>query len=614
MALRVAFWGLIFSAIVLVVLIPIQRKVVQKEAILQGQELAEAIYGMYETVDRNAEIEKAGSLLLRVSKVPDVAYVAVLSHNGKILYANHKDLVGKKKNLFKGARYRNGLLLVNHVVEGMSSEIAGVQVAIDMSSVFRDLNTLQFQMGIGLLLVVLLLAVLVAVVMERLVGRRLIRLVDAMGNAERGSFLVRAQVDHSDEVGNAASGFNKLLEALTNMQVREIEREHDLQAVVEKLSIKEKFERVAKELSRTNEDLGRRMKAQDLLMRAAHQLGGTLDKDAIVDRLALLLRENLSWKDFAIFVTQKKTNTLPKLVLATANGAPNIEIMRRLELGFGEGITGMVAETGQPLMVPDLSVESRIKLRSYLNDSQSTPQFLEQGSLLAVPMLYQGRVTGVMDFFSPNRRAFDADEIALLSALGAQAAMAIVNADLYSVTLNLARLDPLTNVMNRRAMEERIESEIARSQRFGTPLSLLMLDVDCFKAYNDNMGHVLGDAALKAVAKSLKRSIRKVDGLARFGGEEFCVILPQADTESAREVAVKLRNVIRAIEIPGSKQQPLGHMSVSIGIAVYPNDMPQVVERSPLVELVHAADEALYVAKRRGRDRYLFYKEVRGEK
>ena len=98
--------------------------------------------------------------------------------------------------------------------------------------------------------------------------------------------------------------------------------------------------------------------------------------------------------------------------------------------------------------------------------------------------------------------------------------------------------------------------------------------------------------------------------MARFGGEEFCVILPQTNEQAALEVAEKLCSVIRKLDIPGAHLQPLKKISISIGVAVYPDHMPPILEQSPTIELVHAADEALYAAKRKGRDRVVRFEDI----
>jgi len=160
----------------------------------------------------------------------------------------------------------------------------------------------------------------------------------------------------------------------------------------------------------------------------------------------------------------------------------------------------------------------------------------------------------------------------------------------------------LTGAVNRREMERKIAHEIARSQRYSSPMSLLMVDIDSFKAFNDRMGHVLGDVALKEVALKIQNSIREVDSVARFGGEEFCVILPKANQQAALQVAEKLIALVRTIDVEGAKQQPLGFLSVSIGIATFPDDLSGESERGAVIELIHAADRALYLAKKAGRN------------
>ncbi len=367
--------------------------------------------------------------------------------------------------------------------------------------------------------------------------------------------------------------------------------------------MKAQLERVAEELGDSNKRLKRRVSEQELLMEAAHLLGGTLNKDAVISRLVTLVRDKLGWPDFAVYLIKESDDEGKRLYPVSASGMPNIDLMKSVTFALGEGITGMVAETGAPLVVDSLAHESRVRLRELLDSSETLPAFLSQGSMLSVPMLYQGRSVGVMDFFCPEENAFDQEHVTLLHAVGAQAAVALVNANLYEATLELAISDPLTGLMNRRAMERRIDSEITRAQRFPSPLAVLMIDVDFFKDYNDRMGHVLGDQALKQIAHCLQASVRKVDGVARFGGEEFCLILPQTDEKNAVEVANKLCEAVKNLDVRGARKQQMGHMSISVGVAIYPKDLPTGLDDSPSLLLVNAADKALYFAKRQGRHR-----------
>jgi diguanylate cyclase (GGDEF)-like protein/PAS domain S-box-containing protein len=163
----------------------------------------------------------------------------------------------------------------------------------------------------------------------------------------------------------------------------------------------------------------------------------------------------------------------------------------------------------------------------------------------------------------------------------------------------LVRTDSLTDLLNRRAFDEAIETETRRSARAGTALSLLLVDVDHFKAFNDRYGHPAGDECLRLVSQHLKASIRRpTDLAARYGGEEFTAILPDTDAESAQQIAEAFRKALAESRLPHESIER-GYVTASVGVATYP---PENLHRDPL-ELVRTADEALYRAKAAGRDR-----------
>ncbi len=164
--------------------------------------------------------------------------------------------------------------------------------------------------------------------------------------------------------------------------------------------------------------------------------------------------------------------------------------------------------------------------------------------------------------------------------------------------INLSTIDGLTGVSNRRTFDERLEMEWNRGLRSSAPLSLLMLDIDYFKAYNDTYGHQRGDGCLKQIASVIQETLgRSTDLLCRYGGEEFCVILPETDEAGAKIVGEKIRTVIEALKIPHSGSKILPWVTISIGAATM---IPSVY--TSFMTLVSNADKAVYKAKFDGRN------------
>jgi diguanylate cyclase (GGDEF)-like protein len=175
--------------------------------------------------------------------------------------------------------------------------------------------------------------------------------------------------------------------------------------------------------------------------------------------------------------------------------------------------------------------------------------------------------------------------------------------DTLEALRRLATQDQLTGILNRREFDRIMEEEAERSQRFGQPLALVMVDIDHFKAVNDTHGHPAGDAVLKEVAKILTAQSRSVDRVARFGGEEFALILVKTDRAAAEEVAQRVVEAVAAnpVVIEGGASLMV---TISAGVAVLPDDV------SRIDVLLGAADRALYAAKRGGRNRVVMYAEL----
>ena len=569
-------------------------------------------------------VHRAREVLAQMQRADGIIAIDVADHTGKVKQSTRAQRLGTTQappDRLRQSHVDGDTLTVSYAIpfthrcttchDAQKDPVGAVHVVVDRAAAFSSLDRYRMVMGLVLAGTYVILVLLIVVVADRLVGKPVFALARLMKRAERGDFLVRARVAADDELGALAMAFNRMLRAITSMKADELERERRLNAAELELSMKQELAVVAERLQQSNAALERRVRAQELLMEAAHRLGSTLDKAALLERLSRVIREKLGRADFLIYLVVEAEDREARLEVVRASGLLDRDDVRGRRFRVGEGITGLVAETGAPLLVHDLRDPFA---RTATPPAVQTPPLIEEGSLVAVPMLHKGRVVGVFEFYDPRIGAFDDDDGKLLEALGAQAAMAVVNADLYQTTLELSVTDSLTKLMNRRALNRLLDAELERARRFNTPLAVLMLDVDHFKQYNDRMGHLMGDEALKGVALALSQSVRKVDAVARFGGEEFCVVLPRTDEVAGLEVAEKLIKAVRALELPGGSSQPLGRMSISVGVAVYPDDMPPAFDEPPIKVLVDVADQAAYEAKRRGRVRIVAVGEARPKK
>ncbi|OPX41967.1 phytochrome-like protein cph2 [Ruminiclostridium hungatei] len=218
----------------------------------------------------------------------------------------------------------------------------------------------------------------------------------------------------------------------------------------------------------------------------------------------------------------------------------------------------------------------------------------EVGSFICLPLSSKSRKFGLTLIEHKNSNTFDEDNLRLLTTIGKQVSMAIENAELYANLQELATIDGLTGVYNRVYFHKKFEEEFNAARTLGYDLALVILDIDKFKKFNDTYGHLFGDVVLKSVAQTVKNNIKSTDTIARFGGEEFVIILPRMSARDAYEKVEELRikianNIIKDNVI-------LASVTASFGISSFPDISANQME------LIRDADNALYNAKENGRN------------
>jgi diguanylate cyclase (GGDEF)-like protein len=217
------------------------------------------------------------------------------------------------------------------------------------------------------------------------------------------------------------------------------------------------------------------------------------------------------------------------------------------------------------------------------------------GAWLLYPIVVHEWVLGVAQWTRPVHRPFSKADIARLDALVPQAAIALENVRIRAAMQRQAATDGLTGLWNHRKMQEILRDEMRRAARYHRPISILMMDVDSFKTFNDMYGHPQGDELLRQIAAILGTNVRTVDYVGRYGGEEFIVVLPETLKDDACRMAERIRCSVEEQACLIIDGNPI-RRTISVGVAAYPEDALNPGE------LVQRADEALYRAKHAGKN------------
>jgi diguanylate cyclase (GGDEF)-like protein len=316
------------------------------------------------------------------------------------------------------------------------------------------------------------------------------------------------------------------------------------------------------------------------LHRTAQIITSSLELDRIFQTVLQLLKDTFGYTRISIYLLEGDV-----LRLGGELGYPEKSVL--MQIPVTEGVMGRAVLTRQLQFIRDVSQDPAFVRAAH-----------DVTNEICVPLFKNANVLGVINVEAGRRNPLNERDVDVLTALAGPIAIAIDNAHLHAEAKALARTDGLTGLMNRRTLDQTLEAEIARAARYDYPLTLMIMDIDDFKASNDQWGHPAGDAILRAMAHMIATSIRITDSAARYGGDEFAIILPNTPLADGLELGERLR--LAAAKLGRDSNGigvPPGEYTISLGVASYPDNATNAEQ------LLQAADHAELEAKKLGKNR-----------
>jgi diguanylate cyclase (GGDEF)-like protein len=330
----------------------------------------------------------------------------------------------------------------------------------------------------------------------------------------------------------------------------------------------------------------RRAQQLEVINAIARQTTAVLDLKELLLKVCSLIQQTFQVSHVSVLLREEDD-----LVLRAHHGSLTHRILEGGRVPANTGLWGQALAAGKTVIEDDV---------------HSVPEYVgfyaETGSRMCIPLVSFGQTLGALVLDNAESQAFRAGDVQSLESVADICATAIQNAHYVERVRQLAYIDGLTGIFNRRFFELRISEEIERSRRFDSGMAVIMLDIDHFKRLNDEFGHLLGDEVLRQVSSIFNQQLRKIDIVCRYGGEEFAILLPQTNLEHSMSVAEKLRRLVETWQFPGVPRP----VTISAGAATYPE------HGATRDELVKAADAGLYAAKQAGRNR-VFLAPVAGK-
>src|SRR5438445_1653813 len=318
-----------------------------------------------------------------------------------------------------------------------------------------------------------------------------------------------------------------------------------------------KLNQARTELSAANEQLQNRSRELRILNTIGREITSSLKPEVVFARVSANLQRILDAP--YVFLSLYRRGPHESYIEFLARDG---QAQPRPERALGQGFTTWMVEARRPVMVADMSVDR--------DSLPCAPVLLEASvrSILAAPLIVSSEAIGILCVESPRAGAYTVDQASVFTTVAQQTAVAIENARNFE----MATVDQLTGLFLRDFFFRRLSEEQVRARRYGSTFAVLMLDLDAFKEINDRMGHLAGDRFLERVGEVIMETMRAADTPCRYGGEEFCVLLPETDLEGGRTIAERIRARVAGLEVRVG--EGVMQTTISGGIAWYPADSP----------------------------------------